>query len=384
MTIRSEIESYLYSIESYLEDIKILEDPEHSGLVSDTAYEALEKFRGFKSQFEMYNLFIDKSSFSSIKQKLKIIINNLTELDNRGVRSQEESLSIASSTIIALKSLPDLRQEKFNFNSEITIDDLVKLLPEISEKSNIVSELNITNILKELPDKYFEETAKNLIELHNTLNVSNVPDFTILNHCYEYFANLKKNIELEQLDKRISAARDTLIEVKAETGKTSNKKLGEIFDTESEALKCKIRLYTSLIITIFLSLICFLAFFIYYFAVSNNGKFPSDNHFYYFYISLILIISGFLTFMIKERTRLVNHAHYCKISYLEICALSDYCSELEDKSKIDDLKIKLADRYFRGPISTSEASPDINNVSLITSKLSEISKAVQELKSAVK
>ncbi|MDC4361034.1 hypothetical protein NQ651_17775, partial [Acinetobacter baumannii] len=99
---------------------------------------------------------------------------------------------------------------------------------------------------------------------------------------------------------------------------------------------------------------------------------------------LILIITGFLTFIIKERARLVNHAHYCKISYLEIRALSDYCSELEEKSKIDDLKIKLADRYFRGPSPIGEVSSDINNVSLITSKLSEISKAVQEVKSAIK
>ncbi|MGP4771849.1 hypothetical protein ACS125_15090 [Acinetobacter sp. PFS20] len=384
MDSRAEIKASLSSIEFHLDEVKIFDYFVSKGIITDRPYDAALKFREFKTQFEKYSIFFDEDLLNILNLKLKEAMSPLITLDIRDFWFHDTTLDKLNKTIDYLEKLPNLKLEKFNFSPEITINDLKNLLSDISEKINIVDDLDLTNFLKKIPSENLEECARNLIQVHNTLYASSTQDPDIINDCYQYFKELKKNIELEQLNEKISTAQDKLIEVRAETGKNSNKKLGEIFKTESEALKCMIRIYTVVIISTFLTLICFLIYFIYNSAVLDKYKFPSDNHFYYFYISLILIITGFLTFIIKERTRLVNHAHYCKISYLEIHALSDYCSELEEKSKIDELKIKLADRYFRGPNPIGEVPSDINNVSLITSKLSEISKAVQEVKSAIK
>ncbi|MEN8331593.1 hypothetical protein ABFO73_12000 [Acinetobacter baumannii] len=366
-------------------DIKILEDPEHSGLVSDTAYEALEKFRGFKSQFEMYNLFIDESSFSSIKQKLEIIINNLTELDKRGVRSQEESLSIASSTIIALKSLPDLRQEKFNFTPQITIDDTIILLPDIGERITIINDLDIENNLKKISKENEEEAKKLLIELHNTLFHQQIPNSNTIYNSLSFFKDLKEKNESELVKEQVELqeTKSKLEQVKTEIGLISTDQLVKAFKNEAQSQSSNISTLTSVILFIF---ICLIFSTILILFLSYNGTsfvLPKNFYFYYFFISFIVISSGLLTYLIKERTRIVNYQNYCNITYLEIIALIEFTAQLDDKVKAEDLKIQLAERYFKGPNFLPNSSETTQDNNLITSKLSEVSKTLTDLKSAL-
>ncbi|EMP1651164.1 hypothetical protein RGJ24_001047 [Acinetobacter baumannii] len=385
MNIRSEIESDLYSIESFLDDIKILEDPEHQGFVSDSPYEALTKFKEFKAQFEKYKPFLDQGSFTPIKQKLEYIKANLITLENRGIRSQEESLVIARNTISAIKALPDLQLEKFNFYPEITIEDVINFLPDIGERNTIIYELDIENNLKKIPKEYEEEGKKLLIDLHNTIFHYPTPNSSLIYNCLRFFQNLKERNESELVKKQeeLQETNNKLEQVKAEIGLISTDQLVKAFSIEANSQSQKISTLSSFIFFIFTFLIFFSILLLFLSYKGTCFVFPKSFYFYSFFISFIVICSGLLTYLIKERTRIVNYQNYCNITYLEIIALMEYTAQLNDKVKAEDLKIKLAERYFKGPNLLSNSSETSQDNNLITSKLSEVSKTLSDLKSAL-
>ena len=106
-------------------------------------------------------------------------------------------------------------------------------------------------------------------------------------------------------------------------------------------------------------------------------------HFYGFYISLFLFLSGLLAYLVGERKRLLNHQNYCKISYLELLALAPYVAQISDKVKQDDLVIQLGERFFKGP-NFSITNSTNNSDNITTAKLNEVIKLTQEITATLK
>ncbi|WP_171499136.1 hypothetical protein, partial [Acinetobacter oleivorans] len=83
---------------------------------------------------------------------------------------------------------------------------------------------------------------------------------------------------------------------------------------------------------------------------------------YIFYLSFYITLTGYLTYLIKERVRLLNIKTYCDKTWLEITALSYYMAEFK-QDEVVKLKMQLADKYFAGPnIESSnikELSPEL-------------------------
>jgi len=83
---------------------------------------------------------------------------------------------------------------------------------------------------------------------------------------------------------------------------------------------------------------------------------------YIFYLSIYITLTGYLTYLIKERVRLLNIKSYCDKTWLEITALSYYMAEFKP-DEVVKLKMQLADKYFAGPnIESSnikELSPEL-------------------------
>ncbi|MDC4276369.1 hypothetical protein NQ637_18250, partial [Acinetobacter baumannii] len=78
--------------------------------------------------------------------------------------------------------------------------------------------------------------------------------------------------------------------------------------------------------------------------------------------STYITLTGYLTYLIKERVRLINIKTYCDKTWLEITALSYYMVEFKP-DEVVKLKMQLADKYFAGPNNESsnikELSPEL-------------------------
>lgn len=382
MNSLSDLDSYLSSIDSFLEDISILYYAQD--IHNDSAYAAKGKYDHFKSEFDLYKFFLDQVDINQIKNQLNTICQNLSRLNSKEYSSEKDHSELVSNTINTIETLPDINKKKFVYKAEIPIERFSHLQNNLEFTNIEFPDSDIVNNIKVYSEEELIEYKKILIDLHNAYLPMSTPNASLFIKAHNFFKKLKEKNELSSVNDKLNYAKETLIKVRTETGKISNNELALSFKTEADSLLCKIRMYTALIFLIFAIIITSLIIFITSSKTGAEYKFPSDIHFYYFYISLLFIITGFLTFIIKERIRLVNHYQYCNISHLEIRALSTYTAEIDDKIKIDDLKIRLAERYFKGPNSNSENSSDLNNPSLISSRLSEISKAIQDVKSTIK
>lgn len=234
----------------------------------------------------------------------------------------------------------------------------------------------LPDILKQLKGDQFEECKKLMVEFYN-MERNTIPKNTNrIIYIMDFFKNLLKT----DIEENLEIANQKLVNLKTNLGISSTSKLVEAFDAEAKILDLKISTLASIIIFIFVILFLFIAFLL---IISFDGKvflFPTNFYFYHFYLSLFLVATGFLTYLIKERTRLVKHQHYCRITSLEIIALSEYVAQLNNNEKTEDLIISLADRYFRGPNFDSNDSSSSQDLNMITSKINEMSKLIEEIR----
>ena len=184
--------------------------------------------------------------------------------------------------------------------------------------------------------------------------------------------------EIAALDKKVEKLGQEEIEVKRKIASQSNSKLQQVFDTEAKSLNLKINKLHDAIFAFFglLLLVIFTASVMVY-----THEDLKIERYYIFYLSTFLTVSAILTYLIKERNRIVKYQHYCQISYLEISALADYTAQLNDKEKVDELKIQLANRYFVGPNNQGNHSDENHDFNIISSKLGEIVNALKDFKS---
>lgn len=172
------------------------------------------------------------------------------------------------------------------------------------------------------------------------------------------------------------------VEIKEKVGLRSNDKLIDAFIREANLHVKEISDYNKLILTLFSIIIFTLSSLVILTLTTNIFNEIKKIQFYGFYISLFLFLTALLTYLIRERKRLINHQHYCTISHLELLALAPYVAQIDDKNKQDDLIVLLGDRYFKGPNPSQNNDEATSNIT--TSKLSEVIKLVQEVKTTLK
>lgn len=128
------------------------------------------------------------------------------------------------------------------------------------------------------------------------------------------------------------------------------------FSNEQDGSICKL---SWAINAIFIFIIGSLATLFYHYTESKI-EFNWRN--YVFYLSIYITLTGYLTYLIKERVRLLNIKTYCDKTWLEITALSFYMAEFQP-DEVVKLKMQLADKYFAGPniesSKTKELSPEL-------------------------
>lgn len=383
---------------------------------------SIEKFKNsvahFKEFLNQYKFFEAFLSDKDVRPIAEILDKILMIYDFGGDRAFTDEKKRIHDLIQAIDSLPDL--SKLYLKTPEKVDEylLADLVTYMDQRFGIFSGRNPWELFTHTAIHTSHEALAEFIHLYNSLVSANSGTneiSKILGIIRKYDALVEsENIriafnELEGIriaterarqdnaqvehNKKVLLEEETALlktiadleikrkKVDAYITSKSTSTIGGVFKSEASGLDTQISDLLKYILRCFTLIIFFLLAIGAYILA-----FPEFiiERIYIIYLSIFLTLTGFVTFLIKERSRLLKYQDYCKISHNEIAALADYTAQLNDKDKIEDLKIQLAYRYFQGPNSQGQQSNDTQDLNLYSSKLGEITKSLKDVKDDVK
>lgn len=326
------------------------------------------------NKFSIINKFLSSKQiedFLSYTEGLKSFLSELNQPSERLDRKNPPKSP-------AIPLMRELTVGNHNYTSQ----ELVDILDHMQEKE---IDLDISLKLRELilnpnlTPELISELASILVKFHNSHfeqdNKTSAQLFTE--------ASLKLHqIEIwEELEKAKAAAKEiTLLNHQAarDLGLPTSKNLIERYKNEYQTLNWPIWVLSFIIFSIFIILLLGIAYISFFLIHSNN--LPDLSKVYFLYFSFMLVASGLLAYCIKEKSRLISIRHKLMISYLELISLSDYMFEFDLVERVS-LRKQLASTYFQGG---NEQPRESNDLSLISERVSDLTKIVNDLKSAIK
>lgn len=248
--------------------------------------------------------------------------------------------------------------------------------------NDIFTSLDKLNIyLQQVKDKYiaqsYQKIAPLLSIIHNLVDAwrTNIHDLIEPNIRAGYLRNIYFEIDkliaeinliridssLDIVEQSANFAKDKVHEIKENIGLSDNTDLLVIYKNEAENTGKKILVLNIVIISIFI-----LSLFTMICLVIKNIV-PNSYIDYLKYSPLIITFFLFLTYLIKERNRHIEHERYCKVFFLELTALPSFIRELSDEQK-NEIRNRLADKYFCGQENGSKVIKDSSEVNSIMSQ----------------
>jgi len=343
-----------------------------------------DKLQAFIHEFNIFNSFIDDATLGNILISLRKILLHINVLNGLPITDLEQASIEGGGLLEEINQLPDIYNSHFYNTGNINIPAIKSLLIRIQDSLQLFGDLNIDLILSEANYSELNDILLSILAIHNEYVFS--PDSPHLPRLsLEAYKVLKavsdksKKIESTNTIEELGAQ---AIEIKEKFGLVSSEQLIEAFRKEALSYEKDIKTYNELILTVFSIIIFILAILVILVMFTDFLHEIKVIQFYGFYISLFIFLSTFLTYLIRERKRLLNNQHYSNISHLELLALPLYVAQLSDKTKQDDLIVHLSSRYFLGPNPSSNNEEATNNIT--TDKLSEVIKLAQEIKSTMK
>jgi len=345
---------------------------------------ANEKLRVFFDEFESYKGFIHEETLDSIQETLNNILTTLNTINETPISDLEKINNNHNSLLDRVNSLPYIFNQNFYNTGNINIPEIRNLILKLREELDLFQDLDIDSILKEANYSELQSILGCILAIHNEYIISHnsnhlpklvLSAYAILKEVNDKHKKIELNDSIVQLEERT-------VKMKQSVDLTGNSNLFEAFKNEAKSFNWKIISYNVAILLILTTVLIFLSLLIFIIIFTPDFKFIKDYHFYGFYISFFLFLSILLAYLIKERSRLISHQYYCKITYLELLAMIPFTTQIQDSVKVDDLKIHLAERYFLGPNRMQNNSEPTSSIT--TSKLSELIKLAQEVKSTIK
>ncbi|MDC5279707.1 hypothetical protein OHW77_05830 [Acinetobacter baumannii] len=343
-----------------------------------------DKLRAFIREFNTFNSFIDNDTLRNILISLRKILLHINVLNGIPITDQEQASIEGSGLLQEINQLPEIYNLQFNKTDNINIPAIKSLLIRIQDSLQLFSDLNIDLILSEANYSELNDILSRILAIHNEYVFApespHLPMLTI--EAYKVLKEVSDKSKKIELNESIVELEDKTIKMKQSVDLSGNSGLFDAFKTEADSFRWKIICYNVAILSILILVLVSLALLVFIMIFTPDFKFIKDYHFYGFYISFFFFLSVLLAYLIKERSRLISHQYYCKITYLELLAMVPFTTQIQDSVKVDDLKIRLAERYFLGPNRMLNSLDPTSSIS--TSKLSEVIKLAQEVKSTIK
>lgn len=345
---------------------------------------AQSKLYTFLKEIESFGNFIDDIQFSYIKTALEKILEYIDSIIENPITNLLTNINERQELLNEINNLPVITSLDFYNTGEVNIPSLTFLIDYINQIFETFSEFDIPYILNNANIPELNDLINAFVSIHNEYktyqNSPSLPKLTII--AYNLLQSIVDKTKKTELNDSIEKLQDTTIKMKNRVGLAGNSNLFISFNDEANSFKWKIISYNIAILLILILVLISLSLLIFVMIFTPDFKFIKDYHFYGFYISFFFFLSVLIAYLIKERSRLISHQYYCKITYLELLAIIPFTTEIEDSVKVDDLKVRLAERYFLGPNRMLNNSDPTSSIT--TSKLSEVIKLAQEVKSTIK
>ncbi|HEI8440635.1 hypothetical protein R4849_11230 [Acinetobacter baumannii] len=337
----------------------------------------------FTKDFNRFSDFIGPQDLEMINEKVtkvEKLIELIYENISLSTGSNRKNIDELLTTSLNLPVIDSLIFYNTGYITPKSLRDLIKTLePNLLNINN----KNIDIILNSSSHSEYIQLIDNILKLKNinsiAIGINEQTRIVVLIH--EIINNIETRLRKLDASESIKELEDKAIEIKEQVSLTSNSNLIDAFKLEASVHNKEIKEYNSLILTIFVLIIFFLSLLIILVTFTTLFNHIYKFQFYGFYFSFFIFLSALLTYLIRERKRLLNHQHYCRITYLELLALAPYTAQILDKTKRDELIVQLGERYFQGLNPAIKNEETASN--LPTEKLSEIIKLVQEVKSTV-
>ncbi|KYQ82943.1 hypothetical protein AWW72_16295 [Acinetobacter sp. NRRL B-65365] len=307
------------------------------------------------------------------REKLKKL-----QLDINAAQTSKAISELIENTIIEI--------DKFNIiynktlpTPEIYTNDLVSyLVIDIKEKiDNFDKDNLLVKYFSEYNDLQKFKTSKTLVDIRNILYKE---DQTLYDgiKIQEFIDDIFNNIKnIEDTKKLVDEVKEIAHDVKVNITKNNNEKLVESFATEAKNINTILIELNRYIIISFITIILILLLksilIIYY---QDSFK---DIYNMIVFLSVILSISGLLTYLIKERKYNQKLHDFYNKRYLELNALPEYMQELTPEQR-KELIIQLAPIYFIGNYSTQPIDKKEIETGTLDKKLDEITKIINNIK----
>ncbi|OOW07693.1 hypothetical protein, partial [Acinetobacter sp. MF4640] len=234
----------------------------------------------------------------------------------------------------------------------------------------------IFNYLNYSETNNIDEIFHYLLSIYNILKNNN--QSRALQQINELYENLKifdqKRLK-NDIDIQLKEAKEIAHDVKVSITHNNNSKITQHYHNEAGILKLRIKELNNQIISLFI-LIVFI------FLLKLIFRIDSFENIYTFitFLSIILTITGLITYLIKDYTQCKKLYDFYNIRHLELNALPEYMYELTPEQR-KDLIIQLAPIYFIGVNDQKHQNTNNIDFSIIDQKLEEITKIVTKLQS---
>lgn len=384
--LRSEIDSVISSIIS----IQNTEIPrrinENTGDVFPTMGQTGDWEHNIKRKTNEFIAEFQRISNLIAFDKLALVLHYLLELEELSknalqllAHSTAENYELTNAAIdkvnkhldtpLDLDSLDLKYSDKVNLSDIKYVYDQIKNHIPFDEQGEIFTYIQSTSDQEKL--KFISMRLLDLFELCKrpiTLDQSN------------RIKQITKQIEnAANISNSVTQVQEIAQQFKENVSKLASDSLLRLYDTEANKLEKQIyRLNFWIIccITIVILTMCLKLIFI--IILSDFFK---DVWNFSSFVLLIFSFSALITYLIKDRNRLIKlHNHY-NLNSLELAALPSYMGEL-DKTQRKELYISLAPNYFRGiyPETGKTEDPQKNELESITKTINDIQKILQETK----
>lgn len=380
-----------------LQRIKSLSSNLHSlALQNDSLHSGKDYISKRVEEILVHLKFLSLKGKENVLNRLNTLVDRLVYIKNL-YEEQQKRVNLGEIDSVDIGGLYDFVSELDGFG-EINLEGLeynsnIVLLPE--EVKNIIKQIidrypNI-KISEELPSQYNQASlderiliSEKIILLRNeSINPKSTGEETYIKNLAfelnmivsaiglnEKIKRLDNNIQITELQKYNSSIESIR---KIETGYEleANKLL-----TQINELRSWVESGFYLIISIII-----LKLLIYYSIKPENFfKLPDIL----LSLSIVFISTAFLTYLIKERNRLIRlHDQYNKCD-LELKSITSYMNELTQEQR-QEILMKLSDNYFRGPNQNNESyNNQSNEIENIMKSISDLTKLVSEIKGSLK
>ncbi|XZW38029.1 hypothetical protein ACT4WW_07465 [Acinetobacter baumannii] len=391
-----EIKSKFEKLKSLFEEEIIITKiiPEHIKFGFDTLnerwkFEFIPKVSNLIEEIDKNKTSLDEKKLEMLNIYLDSLIENLKNIADVILTGNEVSYDISPKFINELYDLLNMGiifkykkiEEEFIYDS--TLYSNIKSLYLEFDSSKIIynflhsnknTNLNKVEILNSLEQIYFELVVNNSLTAAKKLEDKVLFEINQDSKINE-FNNYKELLE-DKL-KKLNDIQDTIEEKIKKANEASligvNHELLKGYDSEVTKINkvCnRLSVYIIIIFLIIIGTMGFKLYLIYDYVFNNNTSHLAhlkDHYILFSIFTFILSLAALLTYLIKERSRLLKLHDHFNLTKLELIALPKYMGEFDSNSRIELYKT-LAQNYFRGAYPNKDEKNDLNtNVTTIKS-----------------